>query len=170
MDIYTSLARTTIKHYLYNEEYLKVTADLDQSLLTKRAGVFVSLHIKDDLRGCMGSINPTQSNLALEIINNAFAAAFNDPRFMPITKSEINKIKISVDILSAPEKTIVSKLDPKIYGIIVKKSSNVGVLLPDIGGVDTGKQQLMIACQKAGIEYDLKDYEVYRFKVDRYHE
>ncbi|UCH45454.1 MAG: AmmeMemoRadiSam system protein A [Nitrospiraceae bacterium] len=136
--------------------------------MKEKAGVFVSLKIKGDLRGCIGTFSPAQENIAQEIIQNAISAASQDPRFSPVEVSELEEIEYSVDILSTPEKLASKKeLDPKKYGVIVKSSDRKGLLLPDLEGVDTVDDQISIASMKAGI-YMGDEIELYRFEVKRY--
>jgi len=146
------LARQSIVYYLKNKKRLSLPDNLPPELTEKRAGVFVSLKKNGKLRGCIGTFLPNQDNIALEIIENAISAAVHDPRFSPVTLDEVEKLTISVDILSAPEEVKdISELDPKKYGIIVSHGYKKGLLLPDLEGVDTVEQQIDIARQKAGI-------------------
>src|SRR2546422_5345252 len=64
--------------------------------LRGRAGVFVSLKKRGELRGCIGTIEPAQENLALEIIENAISAATKDPRFRPVVEEELPELRVSV--------------------------------------------------------------------------
>ena len=137
--------------------------------LKGRAGAFVSLKKDGRLRGCIGTFQPTRANLAEEIISNAISAACRDPRFQPVEREELGEIDISVDVLSDPELvTDTSMLDAAKYGIIVQKGDRVGLLLPDLEGVDTVEEQLGIARRKAGIGPD-EQVQLYRFTVTRYH-
>ena len=142
--------------------------DIPDELRKKRAGTFVCLKIGESLRGCVGTIQPTQGSIADEIMANAIQAATADPRFAPVSIDELPHLEFTVDILEEPEK-VKSKeqLDPKVYGIIVQRGYKTGLLLPDIDGVDTPEQQIAIAKQKAGIDPS-EDAELYRFRVIRY--
>ena len=104
-----------------------------------------------------------------EIIRNAIQAAIADPRFLEVTEDELVDIDISVDVLTNPIKAIKEELNPKIYGVIVSKGQNRGLLLPDLEGVDTVEEQLNIACQKGGIDPN-SDYSIEKFEVIRYKE
>ena len=137
--------------------------------LQKPAGVFVSLKKQGQLRGCIGTILPTQANAATEIIRNAVSAATADPRFPRVQPAELEQLVVSVDILGEPERIdSMSELDPRRYGVIVRRGSRSGVLLPDLEGVNTVEEQIAIACNKAGIKPD-EPIEMYRFEVVRYH-
>jgi AMMECR1 domain-containing protein len=75
-----------------------------------------------------------------------------------------------VDVLSEPERvTSIEELEPKKYGVVLEKGFKKGVLLPDLEGIDTVKEQLDIVARKAGIS-SLKGAKIYRFTVKRYEE
>ena len=142
------------------------------ALLSERVSCFVSIKTHaGDLRGCIGTIEPAKPNLAEELVANAINAATRDPRFDPVSASELGGLRYSVDILGAPEPTTFEDLDPKTYGVIVEDESGKlrGLLLPDIRGVETAKQQVDIAARKAGIAPD-KPIRLSRFRVERYRE
>lgn len=161
------LAKETISKYVTGREILAPPAEPSPEMKDK-AGVFVSLKMHGELRGCIGTFSPTTENVAKEIIQNAISAATQDPRFPPVEPSELDEIVYSVDVLSAPEKVkSMDELDVKKYGVIVKRGNRRGLLLPDLEGVDTVEEQLDIACMKAGIAKG-EDIEIYRFEVKRY--
>lgn len=164
----TALARRTIEDYVSVGEILKAPADL----LPERAACFVSIKTEEgDLRGCIGTIEPTQESLAEEIITNAISAATRDPRFPPISADELSYLRYSVDVLYEPEPATFDDLDPKIYGVIVEDMSGTrrGLLLPDIEGVKTAAQQVEIAARKAGIRLGTP-LKLSRFRVERFSE
>jgi len=120
------------------------------------------------LRGCIGTFEPTQANVAQEVIQNAVSAATRDPRFPPVSPRELDDLSISVDVLTPPERIQgIEDLDPKTCGVIVERGWQRGLLLPDLEGVDTPQQQVTIACHKAGIHPD-EPKTLYRFRVKRY--
>jgi len=162
------LARRSIKTYLDSGRFLDSSASEMAELLEEKAGAFVSLKKHGQLRGCIGTIEPSYANLAEEIIHNAVAAAFRDPRFDPLEPEELDQLTISVDILGSPEKVeSLDQLDPKVYGVIVRKGYKRGLLLPDLPGINTAEEQVRIAKQKAGIGPGEKA-ELQRFTVTRY--
>lgn len=166
-EIHVQLARRSLEHYLLTGKMMPVPDPLPEGL-KKSAGAFVSLKKNGQLRGCIGTVEPLQENIASEIINNAVAAGVKDSRFWPVQLYELPEIDISVDILASAE-PVASKddLDPKRYGVIVKSGRRTGLLLPDLDGVNTVDQQLSIACQKAGISPG-EQLEILRFEVIRY--
>ncbi len=154
-DEYVRLARRSLETYIKTGKSLK-TADcqdiITDDMLSKKAGAFVSVHEHGRLRGCIGTILPTTDNLALEIIGNAVSASTKDPRFDPIEEDELPWLEINVDVLSEPEPVdSEDELDPKMYGVIVTSGYKRGLLLPDLPGVDTVRQQVDIARKKGGI-------------------
>jgi len=136
--------------------------------MKERAGVFVSLHKFDELRGCIGTFEPQRKNVAEEIITNAISSATRDPRFPSVDPSELKDLEYSVDVLTTPV-PVESKdqLDPRKYGVIVECGYRKGLLLPDLEGVDTVDYQIDICRQKAGIDPD-EPVKLYRFEVKRY--
>lgn len=160
-------AKEAVEQYVLSGKMISPPDDLKPEMAEK-AGVFVSIKKKGELRGCIGTFHPTMENVASEIIQNAISAATQDPRFPPVDASELDFLEYSVDILSGPERvTSKSDLDPKRYGVIVKSGDRKGLLLPDLEGVNTTDEQISIASMKAGI-YLGEDVELYRFEVKRY--
>jgi len=167
-DPLVELARRTIETYVREGRIIDPPANLSDEMKQRR-GVFVSLHRRDSLRGCIGTIEPVRPNLAQEIIANAISAAARDPRFSPVRPDELHDLDISVDVLSEPEPIdSLDQLDPSIYGVIVQSGQRRGLLLPDLEGVDSPEQQVSIALQKAWIAPH-EAYQMFRFCVVRHH-
>jgi len=168
-DPYVALARKSLEHYLRTGKILKVdTQCLTSDMLTKKAGVFVSIKKGGKLRGCIGTIVATRKNIAEEIIYNAVSAGTEDTRFKPIEEDELEKLLFSVDVLS--ESFSVKALkdqDVKKYGVIVKSGRKTGLLLPDIEGINTFQEQIETALEKAGIRAN-ELYTIECFKVKRH--
>ena len=166
-DPYARLARETVERFVTKGEKITPPADLPKDLLEKRAGIFVSIKKDGELRGCIGTISPTQPNAALEIIENGISSASRDFRFSPITPDELESLTYSVDELLEPEPVENPKqLDVTRYGVIVSNETKRGLLLPNLDGVDTVEKQIEIARQKAGIapgeKYFLERFEAIR--------
>jgi AmmeMemoRadiSam system protein A len=163
------LARDTIENYVSRGKTIQPPKELTPEM-EKQAGTFVSIHKHGMLRGCIGTIEPTQANVAQEVIQNAISAATRDPRFPPIMPEELADLDIKVDVLSEPEPVeSMEELDPRRYGVIVQSARDwrKGLLLPDLEGVDTVEYQVDIARRKAGIWPD-EPIKLYRFEVGRY--
>ena len=167
-DPYVKLARSSVETFVKTGQYAPLPNNLPADMMDKRAGVFVSLHEHGRLRGCIGTTEPTQANIALEIIANGVSACSRDPRFPPVQPEELKYLVYKVDVLEPAEKiSSEDELDPKVYGVIVEKGSRRGLLLPDLEGVDSVAQQVSIAKQKAGIAEN-ESVQLYRFKVVRH--
>ena len=170
---YVELAREAIETYVLQSRHISPLRELPAEMQV-RAGVFVSLHLNAELRGCIGTIEPMRENLAEEIIDNAISAATRDPRFPPVQAGELTDLDISVDVLKPPEPIeSISDQDPKQHGLIVqslKNSRRRGLLLPDLEGIDTAKEQLFYTrVHKANISNPEEPVQLYRFQVLRYH-
>lgn len=167
-DSYVKLARTALEYYIKNHKILKTPNDLNRELLDNRAGVFVSLKKDSMLRGCIGTIVSTTDSIADEIINNAISAGTKDPRFDAITEDELPEIVYSVDVLGKSEAIkSVDELDTKKYGVIVTNGNRRGLLLPNLDGINTPKEQIEIALSKAGIK-EGENFSIERFEVVRH--
>ncbi|MCC7354748.1 MAG: AmmeMemoRadiSam system protein A [Anaerolineae bacterium] len=161
------LARAAIAAYVRTGRIIEPPTDLPPEL-PARAAVFVSLHTPEgDLRGCIGTVAPTEPTLAEQVIQEAVAAAVMDPRFPPVEPEEIDGLDIHVDILNPPEPAeSLADLDPKRYGVIVESGRRRGLLLPDIAGVDTAETQVALTRRKAGIG-NQETVRLSRFTVTR---
>lgn len=169
---YVQLARRTLEQFVSKGSTLSIDQAKDIPLpheaFSTRAGCFVTIKKNKNLRGCIGSIGPTQKSLALEIIHNAISSASRDPRFNPVSPAELSALVYSVDVLgpiediSGPE-----ELDVIRYGVIVNSGFKRGLLLPNLEGVTSIADQLAIAKNKAGIGPSEK-VELQRFEVVRY--
>lgn len=164
------LARLAIETYLQSGIIIDIPPETPGQLRQESAAVFVSLHKNDELRGCIGTLEPATDCLAKEIISNAISAATRDPRFEPVSLTELDQINIKVDQLSKAEIATVDSLNPRIFGIIIQSHKRLGVLLPDLDGVDTVDQQLSIAAAKAGIDIQRDKFTLKRFTVTRFSE
>ncbi|MBF0273723.1 MAG: AmmeMemoRadiSam system protein A [Nitrospinae bacterium] len=152
------LARAIIGNKLIAE---KVPDDLSVAidrvpLFKENRGVFVTLHINNNLRGCIGYIEPYKPLLEA-VIDNAISAAFRDTRFAPLTAEEFRQVDIEISVLTVPE--IISSYDKFIvgrHGIILKKGRNQAVFLPQVAPEQGWNQEttLMYLSQKAGLAPD----------------
>jgi len=142
----------------------------------EKQGAFVTIHTYPDhsLRGCIGIPLPVMS-LRDAIVEGAESAT-NDPRFPPLSETELDKIIIEVTILTKPEKIIVK--NPKDYpsnievgrdGLIVEQGFYKGLLLPQVP-VEQGwdkEEYLSHTCMKAGLMPDAwfdKETKIFRFQ------
>jgi len=161
------LAKSAVEAYVREGRIIEPPAALTPEL-AGRAGVFICLKKRRNLRGCIGTFEPAEPNVAREIIRNAISSACQDPRFHAVTEDELPELEYTVDLLSVPEKiSNIEELDPRRYGVIVVQGIKRGLLLPDLEGVDTVEEQLRIAKMKAFIHTD-DNLEIFRFRVTRF--
>ena len=166
-----ALARRAVESFVREGRAVETPPAL-HPLLEERAACFVSIKTDGgDLRGCIGTIEPAKQSLAEEIIANAVSSATRDPRFTPVAPAELAHLRYSVDVLAPPEPAEFEELDPKIYGVIVEDESGTrrGLLLPNLQGVETARQQVEIAARKAGIPPGAP-LRLSRFRVERFGE
>ncbi|MGN0035146.1 MAG: AmmeMemoRadiSam system protein A [Coriobacteriales bacterium] len=166
-DPYVDLARLSVETYVTTGRPAKIPEGLPDEMLRQRAGAFVSLKEHGRLRGCIGTIAPTTSCVADEIVNNGIAACSRDPRFSPVRPDELPDLVYSVDVLGDVEPVdSPDELDVRRYGVIVENGGRRGLLLPNLEGVFDVDQQIAIAKQKAGIDVSepcrLSHFEVVR--------
>ena len=168
-DPWVKLARMSLETFVKTGRRLEQLPNgLPAEMTEQTAGAFVSLHAHGRLRGCIGTTGPTTESVVWEIVQNAVSACSRDPRFLPVTVSELNGLEYSVDVLGQPEPiSSPAELDVKKYGVIVSCGSRRGLLLPDLEGVDSVEQQIDIARQKGGISSREK-YALERFEVVRH--
>lgn len=162
------LAYKAIETYLETGQVISPPTPLPEDMVEPGA-VFVSLHLANgQLRGCRGTITPTEPTLAEAIIQTGISSATNDPRFPPMTLPEMEGLKIKVDVLSPLEPVSdIGTLDEKVYGVLIQSGRRRAVLLPDIPAVDSVSRQLELVRRKAGISPD-EPVNLYRFTVTRY--
>ena len=167
-DDYVKLARLSLETYVRDGRHARLPDGLPKELTAEHAGVFVSLHMDGQLRGCIGTTAPTTPSVAEEILQNAVSAGAHDPRFDPVQPDELDKLVYNVDVLgkSSPIDS-PALLNPKRYGVIVQNGTRRGLLLPDLEGVDTVDEQIAIARRKAGIRED-EAVQLFRFEVVRH--
>lgn len=159
------VARRAIETFLENNYKIKPPKDVPEDLLNE-SGVFITLHRLEhnqelSLRGCIGRIESRGGTLVQSTIDSAIDAAFHDPRFSQVQKSEMRKITIEVTILTIPQKIDVEKpqdyfeiIEIGRHGLIAERGPyQRGLLLPQVPVEqkwDIG-QYLAFVCQKAGL-------------------
>jgi len=123
--------------------------------LAEPRGAFTTLHLGGELRGCIGYVLPVGS-LYQTIAETARAAAFDDPRFLPVTEDEAPYLKIEISVLSAPhpirpEDVVVGK-----HGLIISTGMRRGLLLPQVPVEWDWDRETFLAqtCLKAGLPAD----------------
>ena len=158
------VARRTIAEKLGTlVEADKVVSDRDLAdpAFQEKRGTFVTLKIKNQLRGCMGCLTPSETILE-GIQRNAINAAFNDPRFPALTPVELDRAKIDISILTSPREfeytasdDLLEKLRPNIDGVIINKGLARSTFLPQVWEqLPRTEDFLAHLCRKAGLSPD----------------
>ncbi len=123
------LARESIRSAL-DDEPLPVPRELTPPLLELSAA-FVSLHIQHDLRGCVGTLLAEHA-LHITVAQRARAAAFDDPRFTPLTAAELAAVEIEISRLSRLLPVRAADVQPGIHGVHVRAGEHRAVFLPQV--------------------------------------
>lgn len=132
------LARESIVYGLrHGREPAVDPQDYPAELRVPRA-TFVTLHRKGALRGCIGSLEAYRPLLS-DVVANAYAAAFSDPRFPSLTEPELDGLDISISVLTPPEEIhfrseedLLEQLRPGIDGVILQEDGRRGTFLPSV--------------------------------------
>lgn len=167
-------ARSVVTEFLKNKNKLKLDSEFEESF-SANAGVFVTLNLQSNLRGCIGFALPDKK-LYNALEDAAIAAATEDPRFPPVTSEELDQITFEVTVLTPPQEIKVE--DPTEYpskikvgrdGLIVKSGFNSGLLLPQVP-IEYGwneEEFLGYTCEKAGLAKDFwkkKETKILKFE------
>lgn len=148
-----SSARESIKHYLKHGTMPELHSSLP--VLQEKRGVFVTITRNGALRGCIG-MHEADKPLYLAVPDRAVAAAFEDPRFMPLQMDELDKIKIkiSVYLTDVYEAESIDDFVMGKHGIILIKGSRAATYLPEVpleAGWKSKEEEMASLCQKAGL-------------------
>ncbi|MBU2446993.1 MAG: AmmeMemoRadiSam system protein A [Bacteroidetes bacterium] len=159
--ILLQIARSSIAEELKDKKPFKFEEDYPPNLIEKY-GVFVTLTIDEQLRGCIGYILGFTS-LYEQVYEAAKKAAFEDPRFTPLSEEEFDQIEIEISVLSVPKK-IKSIDEIKIgkHGLIIEKEHHHGLLLPQVAVKYNWNREDFLdhTCQKAGLrKHDWKSLQ-----------
>ncbi len=147
--------------------------------LAKEQATFVTLTINGQLRGCIGSIVPHRP-LIDDLIHNARAAAFEDPRFPPLSRQEYDQIDIEVSLLSVPQplhysdiEDLRKKIRPGVDGVILQLEGRQATFLPQVWE-ELSDFDLFFAhlCLKAGLPQNCLAYHpvIYTYQVEKFKE
>jgi hypothetical protein len=166
------VARASIREGLEQHRPLSVDPDRCPPALRQERAAFVTLTVEGRLRGCIGHLEASQA-LVRDVADNAFAAAFRDPRFPPLAAGELDRIHIHVSVLSPPEAVDVhSELElldvirPGVDGLILEEGLHRGTFLPSVWeSLPDPREFLAHLKMKAGLS---PEYWSDRIKVARY--
>jgi len=167
------LARKTLEDY-FTGELKEILPPEEYTNLWEKRGCFVTLLKHGMLRGCIGVLEPVYP-LYQAIQKMALSAAFEDPRFPPLSESELDEIEIEISVLSPMRKGSIEEIEVGKHGVYLVKGFRRGVLLPQVP-VEYGwdkKTFLEHLCMKAGLDKDCykdPDTEFYLFTAEVFKE
>ncbi len=156
--ILLTLAKASITYGLAHGKALTPSLEDYPDNLLKPAATFVTLNKQQQLRGCIGMLEAIRL-LPIDIAENAYAAAFKDPRFPPLQASELELLDIHIAILTPPEpmtfnseSDLIAQLQPGIDGLILSEGFRRSTFLPAVWqSLPKPQQFLNHLKQKAGL-------------------
>lgn len=174
------IARESMEHAVKKEKMPPLDLNSMSELMRADGASFVTLTIHGNLRGCIGALEPYQA-LALDVREHAIAAALEDPRFPPVSPSELEKIEVEVSRLTVPERLeytdaedLLAKLRPNIDGVILRDGFHRATFLPQVWDKIPDKEDFLDnLCYKMGASQNLwrkKHLEVLIYQVEEFHE
>ncbi len=176
-DLLLRLAREAIAAHVGQPRQSTIESTIESAIrnpqsaiLDRPGGAFVTLHKGGALRGCIGHIEPTEP-LGDVVPRCAVAACSSDPRFPPVTASELDAVDIEISLLGALE-PIAGPEDISVgrHGLVVERGWQRGLLLPQVATEWGWDAETFLAhtCQKAGLPRDAwrKGATVWRFEAE----
>ena len=151
------LARHEIIAMLQSKADLQRPESLSSAVFENR-GCFVTLHQNQELRGCIGTIEPERA-LIDNVSENAANAAFRDPRFSPVSLKELNSIDIEISVLTPPKaltfddwEDLKRQLEPGVHGVILSRDWHRSTFLPQVWEQLPDKEMFLgHLCMKGGM-------------------
>ena len=132
------VAKSSIQHGLKKQCPLPVDLNEYSPLLNEFGASFVTLNLNHQLRGCIGTLEAFQP-LVADVSKHAYAAAFTDPRFSPLTKEEFENLEIHISVLTKSiaidftnEEDLLRKVRPGIAGLILQEGPHRATFLPSV--------------------------------------
>jgi len=140
-------------------------------LLCERRGVFVTLHRRGQLRGCIGYLEAVKP-LGQAVVDMAAAAAFHDPRFVPLRENELADLELEISVLTPMERLErVEDIQVGKHGLYIEKGLDRGLLLPQVAVEYRWDRTAFLqqTCCKAGLPPDAwkdADSRIYTFTAE----
>lgn len=175
--ILLEVAAASIRHGLEKGRPLPVNLDDYPETLRQPGASFVTLNIDGQLRGCIGSLEATRP-LVEDVADNAFAAAFRDPRFPPVSAAEYPQLEYHISILTPAEpmqfeseEDLIRQLRPGVDGLVLSDRGRRGTFLPSVWqSLPDPRDFLRHLKQKAGLPPDhwSDTLQVARYTVEEF--
>jgi AmmeMemoRadiSam system protein A len=147
------LARTVIVEAVTQRRLPDSTAQ--DEIFGERRGVFVTLHVRGELRGCIGTTEGSEP-LGDAVIRCAATAALQDPRFAPMDPEELDGLEIEISVLSPLETMRPEDIEIGRHGLIISDQGHRGLLLPQVAVEHKLSMEEFLAetCRKARLPRD----------------
>jgi AmmeMemoRadiSam system protein A len=151
------LAYDSISSYL--ETHKQSDFQTTEAYLLQPTAVFVTLTIHGNLRGCVGQVFASKPLFAA-IQDAALSAAFSDPRFPPLTQTELNLLHIKIAILSALSPIAEKEIEIGRHGLMIEHNFKRGLLLPEVASDHNWDRKTFLEnlCYKASLPPDAWRY------------
>jgi len=142
------LARLAITEAVSHGQVLEAIPT--DGIFSEQRGVFVTLHIGERLRGCVGVVEPEHS-LGDSVVRCATGAAMRDPRFPAMRSHELSRLQIEISLLSTPRPIRPEEIEIGSHGLLIVQGIHRGLLLPQVAVNHhlTAAQFLAETCRKA---------------------
>lgn len=124
--------------------------------LSSKSGAFVSLHRRGSLRGCIGTFS-SETPLSNTVEDMARAAAFDDPRFPPMSEEELPEVNLEISVLTPMRRVqSIEEIEVGRHGIYIAQGAYRGVLLPQVATENNWNRDTFLkhTCLKAGLKED----------------
>ena len=158
---------------------LNIQADNYPESVRAVGACFVTLHTQGELRGCIGSLEAYRP-LVTDVADNAYAAAFRDPRFTPLRAEELPELDVHISVLGPAEPLkvrdeadLIDQLRPGIDGLILQERDRRGTFLPSVwASLPDPAQFVRHLKRKAGLadDYWSDSIQVWRYTTESFSE
>ena len=171
------VAAESIRSGLPGGRPLRIDRSRAHPHLSEIRASFVTLRIEGALRGCMGRVLASRP-LVEDVARSAWQAAFEDPRFEPLSEREAARLDVAISVLSEPrplafrnEAELAARLRPGVDGVILRDGESCGTFLPSVWKtLPEPRTFLRRLKEKAGLDPDhwSPTLEVQRYRAESF--
>ncbi|WP_303903755.1 AmmeMemoRadiSam system protein A [Thiohalomonas denitrificans] len=176
-EVLLTVAEDSIRQGWSDSDALPVDADIFEQSLREPGACFVTLHQRGELQGCIGSLEPHRP-LVEDVAENAFAAAFRDPRFLPLSREQWDELDLEISVLGPAEPVtfwseadLLAQLRPGIDGLVLEEHHHRSTFLPIVWEVLPDPSHLLRQLKlKAGLtsEYWSDTIRIHRYGTEAF--
>ena len=144
------MARETIVSYVRTRQAPQY--EVTEPELLEKAGAFVTIKRRGQLRGCIGYVEGVKS-IWETIVDMAIAASSEDPRFHPMTVDELSDFDVEISVMTPLRKGRPDEVQVGVHGILMRRGYRSGLLLPQVATENGWDRETFLAhtCLKAGL-------------------